>query len=131
MKKIDTIVMKETCFVAVFTVILSILMQAFFLIFRSWSVAHLLGNLLGAVAAVGNFFLMGLTVQKAVTKEEKEARSLVKLSQSGRLFLLFLVALIGYLAPCFQLLTVIIPFIFPRIAVSIRAFRIKPETPEE
>lgn len=84
-----------------------------------------MGNLLGIVAAVGNFFLMGLTVQSAVTKEEKEAKKLIKLSQSGRLFLLFVIALVGYLVPIFNIIAVVIPFIFPRIAVALRPVFIK------
>ena len=51
---------------------------------------------------------------------EKEARKLIKASQSGRLFMLFAVALIGHLVPVFNLVAVVIPFIFPRFAVMLR-----------
>ena len=100
-------------------------MQAVFLIIGKWTIAHLLGNILGALAAVLNFFLMGITVQNAVVKEEKEAKDLMKISQTLRLFMMLFFALIGYLVPVFNLLAVIIPYLFPRIAVMIRAFVVK------
>ena len=125
MGKIDKVVLKETKYVALFTIILSVLMQSVFLIIGKWTLAHLLGNILGAFAAILNFFLMGVTIQNAVLKEEKGAKNLVKLSQSARLFMMFFIALLGYLIPVFNLLTVIIPYLFPRIGVMIRAFIVK------
>lgn len=125
MKRIDPTVLKETKYIGLFTFILSVLLQSVFLIIGKWDYTVLLGNLLGAIAATGNFFLMGLTVQESLTKEEKEAKNLIKLSQSGRLFMLFIIALIGYLLSVFNTLAVIIPYLFPRIAVMLRHFVIK------
>ena len=125
MKRIDPTVIRETGFVLSVEAILSALMQSVFLILRQWSLPVLWGNLLGASAAVLHFFLLGLTVQAALGKEEKEARSLMRLSQSLRLLMLLAVALVGYLVPVFHLLAVVIPFLFPRIAVALRAFLIK------
>ena len=125
MKKIDKTVKKETGFVLVFVLILSVLMQSVFLITGKWDYTVLLGNLLGGLAAAGNFLLMGLTVQSALGKEEKEAKNTMKLSQSMRLLMMFVVALIGYLVPVFNIIAVVIPFIFPRIAVALRYFFIK------
>ena len=95
-------------------------MQAVFLIARQWDYTVLLGNLLGGAAAVGNFFLMGLTVQKAVGKEEKDAAGLMRLSQAGRMLLLVLVGLAAALIPFFDLIAALIPLFFPRIAVAAR-----------
>ena len=120
MKKIDPTIKKETLYITAFVIIFSVLMQSVFLIIGKWDVEVLFGNILGAVAAVGNFFLMGLTVQASLEKEEKEAKNIIKLSQSARLFLLFGVALAGYLIPIFNIIAVVIPFLFPRIAVMLR-----------
>ncbi len=120
MKKIDSIVVKETFYIAAFTLILSALMESIFLVLGKWDFTVLLGNALGFVAAVGNFLLLGITVQNAVLKEEKDAKYLMKLSQTARLFLMFLIAVIGYLIPVFNLLAVIITYIFPRIAIAVR-----------
>ena len=120
MKKIDQVVIRETIYISAFVLVFSVLMQSVFLVIDKWSTAVLFGNLLGALAAIGNFFLMGLTVQASLEREEKEAKNLIKLSQSGRLFLLFGVALVGYLLPCFNIIATVLPFLFPRIAVMLR-----------
>lgn len=120
MKKIDPTVLKETAYITAFTIIFSILMQSVFLIIGKWDYTVLLGNLLGIVATILNFFLMGLTVQNALSKEEKDAKNIMKLSQSGRLFMMFAFALIGYLVPVFNAISVVVPFLFPRIAIMLR-----------
>ena len=122
MKKIDPIVLKETIYIFAFTVIFSMLMQAVFLIVKAWNYTVLLGNILGIIAATLNFLLMGITVQNAVTKDEKNAKNLMKLSQTGRLFMMFGFALVGYLVPVFNAIAVVVPFLFPRIAIMLRPF---------
>ena len=124
MKKVDSTVLKETSYIAALTLVLSLLMQSVFLIAGMWDITVLLGNLLGIVAAVGNFFLMGITVQSALGREEKQIKNLMKLSQMGRMLLLFGVALIGYLVPLFNIIAVVVPFLFPRIAVTVRQLSI-------
>ena len=128
MNKVDSTVKKETLYIALFTFIFSLMLQSVYLIIGRWDYTVLLGNLLGGAAATANFFIMGLTVQKALDKEEKDAKSLMKLSQSLRLFMLFAVALIGYLVPVFNMVAVVVPFLFPRIAVTLRALFIKKQS---
>lgn len=125
MKKIDKTVLRETIYIASVTVILSLLMQSVFLVINRWDYTVLLGNFLGIIASVGNFFLMGLTVQSAVQKEPDEAKKLVKFSQTLRLFALLIIALIGYIVPVFNIIAFAIPLLFPRIAIFLRPFIIK------
>lgn len=120
MGKIDKTIIRETQYIALIVLIFSMLMQSVFLVAGIWDYKVLAGNILGYTAVVGNFFLMGLTVQKSLTKEEKDAKNLIKLSQMLRLLMLFVVALIGYLIPIFNVITVVIPYLFPRIAVMLR-----------
>ena len=120
--KIDPTVKKESLYIASITGILSLLLQAGFLIARHWDYTVLLGNLLGGVTAAGNFFLMGITVQKAVAKEKKPASDLMKFSQTMRLLMQLAVAVLGFALPCFNGYAVIIPLFFPRIAIMIRPF---------
>ena len=122
MRKLDPTVLKESLYILTVTLILSLLMQSVFLLVGAWDYKVLLGNILGIVAAVGNFLLMGITVQSALEKEQKEAKSLMKLSQTLRLLLLFVVALVGYLVPIFSTVAVVIPFLFPRLAITVRPF---------
>ncbi|MBE7019616.1 MAG: hypothetical protein E7413_07065 [Ruminococcaceae bacterium] len=125
MKKIDATVLRETRYIAVVTFVLSVLMESVFLILGKWDISVLLGNIWGALGAVCNFLLMGITVQNALTKEEKDAKTLVKFSQTARMFFLLAFALVGHFVPLFRLIAVVIPFLFPRIAVSLRPLIIR------
>ena len=127
MNKIDKTVWNETKYIAIFVLLFSALMQAVFLIIRQWDYTVLLGNLLSGAAAVGNFFFMGLTVQAAVNKEQKQAMNMMKLSQSGRMLFLFAIAAVGILLPCFNIWTTILPLFFPRIAIAFRPLFLKQE----
>ena len=120
MTKIDKTVLKETKYIALWVIILSVLMNAVFLIIGKWDYKVLLGTLLGDIAAIGNFFLMGLTVQKAVLKEEKEAKKLMRISQIYRNLLILVIIVVGIFVPVFNKWAVIIPIFFPRISILFR-----------
>ena len=120
MKRIDETVIKETKYIAAWVFLFSVLMQAVFLIIGKWNYTVLLGNLLSAAATVMNFFLLGITVQSALGKEEKEIKTAMKVSQIYRFLFLLVVLIIGVVLPCFSIWTVIIPLFFPRIAIAFR-----------
>lgn len=120
--KIDGVVLKETQYIGAWALIFSTVMQAVFLVIGKWDYTVLLGNVLGVAAAVFNFLFMGITIQKSLGKEEKDAAQAMRASQSLRMFMLLVVALIGFLVPVFSAWTTIIPFFFPRIAIMIRPF---------
>lgn len=118
--KIDATVLKETRYITVWVLIFSVLMQAVFLVLGKWSYTVLLGNLLADAALIGNFFLMGITVQRALEKEEKDARATMKVSQLYRLLLLAVVLAVGVALPVFDTWAVVIPIVFPRVAIVLR-----------
>ncbi|MBQ8267953.1 MAG: hypothetical protein IJZ21_06195, partial [Clostridia bacterium] len=122
--KIDKTVIKETKYIASFVVVFSVFMQAIFLIIAKWDYTVLLGNLWGAAVAIGNFFAMGLFVQKAVMQNEQDARQTVKASQGLRFAAIFMLSVIGIIifkqTP--TRVAVLIPLIFPRFAVMLRPF---------
>lgn len=120
LKNVDATVKRETLYIAAAVGVMSMLMQAIFLIVRHWDYTVLLGNVLSAAAAVGNFFLMGITVQKALNKDEKQASASMKLSQQLRLLMMLIVAALGAALECFNIIAVIIPLFFPRIAIALR-----------
>ena len=120
MKKIDKTVLKETAYIAVFSLIFSAIMQAVYLIIGRWDYTVLLGNLMGFAAAVGNFFFMGLTIQSALGKDEKQVRNAVRLSLTLRMLMLAVFVGLGVLLDCFDTIAVVIPFVFPRIAIAFR-----------
>ena len=125
MKQIDETVKRETLYIALFVLVLSTLMQAVFLIIGKWNYTVLLGNLLSGAAAVLNFFLMGCTVQSASQKDSDKIKSFMRVSQSLRTVMLFAIAAIGVLLPCFNSVAVIIPLFFPRIAAGFRPLFMK------
>ena len=120
MLKLDRAVRRETGYIATWTVLLSVLMQAVFLIIGKWDYTVLLGNLLTAAFSILNFLLMGITIQKALEREEKDAKSLVKLSQALRMLALFAVLVIGVALPVFDTWACIIPVFFVRISLMFR-----------
>ena len=122
MKKIDITVIKETKYIAVWVFLLSVLMQAVFLVIGKWEYTVLLGNILSGVSTVVNFLLMGITVQNALSKDEKDAKNTMKVSQAYRFLFLVVVVVLGVTLPCFNTWAVIIPIFFPRIAIFFRPF---------
>lgn len=125
MGKIDAVVKKETKYIACWVIIFSLITQAVFLVIGRWDISVLFGNILSGTIGVLNFFLMGITVQKAVVKEEKDARSLIKLSQTYRMFMVLILVGLGIYLPWLNNWTVVIPLLFPRIAILIRPLIIK------
>ncbi len=120
MTRVNDVVIKETKYIAYFVIVFSVIMESVFLVLQKWDYTVFLGNVLSATAVVLNFLFMGITVQKAVEKDEKDARNAMKASQSLRTLFLFVVALIGASVPVFNIWATLIPLIFPRIAVALR-----------
>ncbi|MGN0771526.1 MAG: ATP synthase subunit I [Christensenellales bacterium] len=118
--KLSKTIYKETAYIAIWTIIFSVLMNAVFLIVRKWNLTVLWGNLLSFAGGVLNFFLLGVTVQKALDYDEKKAKTAMKLSQSLRLLMLFVFAVVGVIFDCFNIIAVLLPLLFPRIAIAIR-----------
>ena len=120
MFKVSDAVKKETLYISVWVVVMSVLMNSVFLLMRQWDLTVLFGNILSAAASLLNFFLMGLTVQNAVSKDEKQARNLMKASQFWRSVMIFAAASVGVIAPWFNIWAVLLTLFFPRIAISFR-----------
>lgn len=104
-------------------------MQCVFLIIGKWYYTVLLGNLLSGAVSVFNFFLLGITVQKAIeTGDVKAAKTKMRISQFARLLMLGVVAVLGATLPwCFDLWATLIPMLFPRVSMIIRQILIKKE----
>ena len=118
----DPAVRKETGYIAVWVLMLSLVMEAVFLITGYWDLSVLFGNLGGAAIAIGNFFLMALIATRAVrhgvdSGKPEEAAKRVKATTAPRL--------LGCLALCAVLVCVLktnvyatlIPMLFPRIGI--------------
>ncbi len=128
MMKPEKAVIDTTIYISVFTVIFTVLMHAVFLMTGHWTLSVLWGSLLGTAAAIGNFFVRGLAVQKAVTKDEKEARNIIQLSYTLRLMALVAICAVGLIVKTiFHPIAVVVPLIFPQIAIMLYSIKQKKE----
>lgn len=119
MKKIDSAVLKQTRYIALFVLSMSVILQLVFLIIGKWDKTVLFGNLFIGFAVVLNFFLMGLSVQKAVALEPKEAKKTVQTSMALRNVMMFAFLATAVLLPkAFNIWASLIPVVFPRIAIA-------------
>ena len=118
----DPAVKKETGYIAVWVILLSLVMEAVFLLLGKWDFSVLSGNLGGAAVAIGNFFLMALIATRAMNRgvesgKPEEAAARVKATA--------MIRLLGSVALCVILIAVfktnvyatLIPMLFPRIGI--------------
>ena len=121
MEKPNETVLRESAYIALGTVILCILMNAVFWVLRLWNLPVLWGTLLGGGAAACNFFLMALTVQKAVQDaDEKAMRMRIRASQALRFVALFTAAALGAALPVFNTIAALLPLFFPRLVIALQ-----------
>lgn len=126
MKKLDKTVKKETIYISIWVLGLSIIMEAVFLLILKdkYNYTVILGNLIGAIASIGNFLLLGITLQKIVDKDKDRVKTSMRFSQGYRLILMAVIIIGGVLLDKYlhvvNMWAVIIPLIFPRIAILFR-----------
>ena len=117
----DPAVKKETGYITVWVLLLSLLMEAVFLVIRQWDLSVLFGNLGGAALAILNFFLLAFVVSRAVDKGKPE-----EAAQRGKatatLRLIGVGALSALLIGVFKtnVFATLIPLLFPRAAIAFR-----------
>ena len=118
----DPAVKKETGYIAVWVVLLSLIMEAVFLLIRKWDLSVLFGNLGGAAAAIGNFFLMALIATRAMNRaiengKPEEAAARVKATAMIRLLGSVLLCVILIAVFKTNVYATLIPMLFPRIGI--------------
>ena len=121
MAGMDPAVKKETGYIAVWVALLSLVLEAVFLVIRRWDLSVLFGNLGGAALAVGNFFLLAFVVSRAIDRgKPEEAARRVKATAGLRLIGLggLCALLIGVLKT--NVYATLIPLLFPRIGIMFR-----------
>ncbi len=80
-----------------------------------------LGGVLGAAVAVGNFFIMGLTVQKIATGEQNDEQSYksMKISYRYRSMAQLLWIVLAMVLPFVNAAAGIIPLFFPSLSIKL------------
>lgn len=125
--KINSTVKKETAFVLGFTFVLCAILQSVYLICGFFSPRALAATAVAWLLSGANFLLMGLTVQKALEDTEENAKKRMKASQSMRSLMMLVVLVVSILLLGSELpiiLALLIPLLFPRVALSLRVMRV-------
>ncbi len=119
--KIDAVILRETRFVALGTVFFSAIEQLVFMAFRAWDPSVLFGTLLSGGVGVLNFFLLGLTVQRALAAGDGDrAKQMMKLSRTLRMLGMLAVLAVGVVLDFFSTVAVLVSVFFPRLTLIVR-----------
>ena len=116
--KIQPAVWKETGHIALGVALGDVVMLVVFAVLRRMDYTVLLGTLLGSVAAIGNFLLMGVSAQRAMEDPDR-AKAMVQRSYTLRMLGLVAVMVLGVAAPCFHIIAVIVPILMPGIIIVV------------
>lgn len=78
---------------------------------------------------MANFLLLGLSVQKAAGESESRAKAMMQTSYTMRNLMCALGVIVGFVAPCFHWVAVVLPLFFPRLTIAFMQLtgRYKPE----
>lgn len=130
--KIQKAVLLETKHVALGVLAGDVLMCGVFALLKRFDYSVPLGALLGTVCAVGNFFLLGLSIQHGMDKGEG-MKAFMKTSFTLRMLMHVAVIVLAALLPCFQLAAAIVPLLLPRVVILVMQLlgMYKPEKKKE
>ena len=115
--KISSSVWKETGHIAAGVGIGSAVMVLVFFLLGKLNYTVILGALLGCVGAIANFFCMCLSCQRAVNDPDRAAL-IVRKSYTTRMLAMVAIMILGYAAPVFHVVAVVIPFLLPSITIK-------------
>lgn len=116
--KLSPSVKKETVHITLGVLAGDAIMIAVFAILNRLDYTVLLGAILGSAAAIGNFLLMCLAVQKAMEDPDR-AKAIVQGSYGKRMLGMVAVMVIGLVAPWFNGIAVLVPFLLPGLTIKV------------
>lgn len=113
-------IVKETKRIAVGTVIMLIVMLAVYAVLGKFTVGVLLGGLLGSAYAIFNFFMLGMTLQKAASMTDQQmAHMKVRSSYSTRMIGMLILAVVAFALPFVEGIPCLIALLFPRATIFV------------
>lgn len=119
--RIDATVRKETSYILIWVLLLSVIMEAVFLVIGAWEFSVLLGNLIGSLTAVMNFYLLAVTVTKLVNAGETDKlQQKMHASKSLRMAGMVLICVLAIALLKTNPYSTLIPLIFPRIGLAVK-----------
>lgn len=113
-------IVKETKRIAVGTVIMLVVMLAVYAVLGKFTVGALLGGLLGSAYAIFNFFMLGMTLQKAASMTDQQmAHMKVRSSYSTRMIGMLILAVVAFALPFVEGIPCLIALLFPRATIFV------------
>lgn len=113
-------IVKETKRIAVGTVIMLVVMLAVYAVLGKFTGGVLLGGLLGSAYAIFNFFMLGMTLQKAASMTDQQmAHMKVRSSYSTRMIGMLILAVVAFALPFVEGIPCLIALLFPRATIFV------------
>lgn len=113
-------IVKETKRIGVGTVIMLVVMLAVYAVLDKFTVGVLLGGLLGSAYAIFNFFMLGMTLQKAASMTDQQmAHMKVRSSYSTRMIGMLILAVVAFALPFVEGIPCLIALLFPRATIFV------------
>ena len=120
------LVLKETAIITVGEVICVALMYAVYALIHKFNTGVLLGGIVGAVLAIGNFFFMAvaatLAADKAVAQDVEGGKKMMKSSYTLRLVVLAALLFLCAKSGLFDLFALVLPLLFTRPVLTVIQF---------
>lgn len=117
--KLTAVVAKNLKKITVLNLLLTVVENIVFLAVGYWSVQVLAGSALGLAVSVLNFYLLGISVQKAMDKEPKAAQAYMQSTYNGRMLIETVALIAAFVLPYFNGFAAVFPLIFTRISIMI------------
>ena len=112
-------------FLAINAVYFAVVIVLFFA--QGFDYTLITGAVYGNGVCVLNFYLLGVTAEIALKKTAKAAQTYMNVMYFVRYLGMFFLMTAAALLPCFSLFTAIVPLLFPKFAITLRAMREKSE----
>ena len=113
-------IVKETKRIAIGTGIMLIVMLVVYAVLGRFTIGVLLGGLLGSAYAIFNFFMLGMTLQKAASMTDQQmAHMKVRSSYSTRMIGMLILAVVAFALPFVEGIPCLIALLFPRATIFV------------
>ena len=111
--------LRIACGTAICTAAMWVLFAALHLVgWIKFDYTVILGSLIGALVAIGNFAGICFVVQKIIDEpDEKKRKAKLQLSYNSRMLMQAVWVVVAIAAPCFQPFASVLPLFFPRVTI--------------
>ncbi|MEG1801096.1 MAG: ATP synthase subunit I [Oscillospiraceae bacterium] len=125
--KLDAEVVKQVKNIAMYNGALTAVLNLVFFFIGKWDYTVLLGSLLGYSMSLISFIFLGISIQKAMEKEQKQAQAYMQSTYIGRMALTVVMIVIAITVPAINWVSAVIPLVFTRISIMLMNFIKKEE----